>query len=209
MIFMEDYTCFSDERLQKLSADGDQAAENVLAARYSDLAESCARPYFLAGAENSDLRQEAMVGLLSAIREYDPTQQVPFKAYAEICIRRQIFTAIRSASRMKHTPLNSGVSLDEMLTRQSLETGTRMNLDQRRSPEEQVLARESEREFFQSFSRCLSTFEKTVLPLYLDGFSYRSIAEKLGREEKAVDNAVQRIRRKLARIILSGDISES
>lgn len=206
---MEDFQCFSDEQLQQLSVSGSAGAEDALAARYSQLVRVCARPYFLAGGDSEDLTQEGMLGLLSAIREYRPSQGVPFRAYAELCIQRRIFSAIKSASRLKHTPLNSGVSLEDAFDEESSRPGAYAALDLRRSPEEQVLARERADEFFQIFSRCLSPFERNVLHLYLEGHSYISMAAASGRSEKAVDNAVQRIRRKLSRIISSGDNSES
>ena len=206
---MEDFKCFSDEQLQQMSVSGCAGAEDALAARYSQLVRACARPYFLAGGDSEDLTQEGMLGLLSAIREYDPSQGVPFKAYAELCIQRRIFSAIKSASRLKHTPLNSGVSLEDAFENESTRPGMYAALDLRRTPEEQVLARERTDEFFHIFSRCLSPFEQKILHLYLEGRSYCSMAAESGRSEKAVDNAVQRIRRKLSRIISSGDNSES
>ena len=209
MINLEDYSCYSDEQLQKLAASGDHLAEEILTERYTQFVSACAQPYFMLGGEHADLIQEGMVGLVSAIREYRDAQGAPFKAYAEVCIRRRIFSAIRSAARMKHAPLNDGVSLDETLTNPPREVNTRIVLDQRRIPEEQVLARESAQEFFQSFSRRLSPFEQEVLDLYLDGYSYRAMSEMTGKDEKAIDNAVQRIRRKLARILPTGEISSS
>lgn len=206
---MEDYNNFSDEKLQELASAGDPQAENVLAARYSGLVEISARPYYLVGGESADLAQEGMMGLLSAIREYDGSSGVPFKAYASLCIRRRIYSAVKSAARMKHIPLNQGVSLEETLSGSSQEAAARFALDQRLSPEEQVLARESDAEFISTFSRYLSPFEQEVLRLYLEGYTYRAIAQRLGRKEKTVDNAVQRIRRKLARILSLGDNSES
>jgi len=209
MVHMEDYTHLSDEQLQKLASAGDSRAEDLLADRYSALASTCSHSYFMAGADNADLTQEGLFGLISAIREYRESLGVPFRAYAEICIRRRIFSAIRSAARWKHTPLNNGVSLEETLSAQERDPSVRILSEQRRSPEEQVLARESAKEFSTSFTRLLSPFEQQVLQLYLDGYSYRAMAQQLGREEKAIDNAVQRIRRKLAQIYSSGDFSES
>ena len=206
---MEDYTHLSDEQLQKIASAGDSRAEDLLADRYSALAESCARSYYMAGADKADLTQEGMFGLISAIREYRDTQGVPFRAYAELCIRRRIFSAIRSAARWKHTPLNNGVPLEETQSAPRRDTLVRIVSEQRRTPEEQVLARESAKEFSSSFSRLLSPFEQKVLLLYLDGHSYHSMAQQLGREEKAIDNAVQRIRRKLARNLNLGDFSKS
>lgn len=192
-----------------MAVSGSAGAEDALAARYSQLVRVCARPYFLAGGDSEDLTQEGMLGLLSAIREYRPSQGVPFRAYAELCIQRRIFSAIKSASRLKHTPLNSGVSLEDAFGSESARHGTYAALDLRRTPEEQVLARERTDEFFQTFSRCLSPFEQKILHLYLEGQSYCSMAAASGHSEKAVDNAVQRIRRKLSRITSSGDNSES
>lgn len=206
---MEDYTHLSDEQLQSLAASGDSAAEELLADRFSSLAQLIAQSYHIAGAESDDLAQEGRVGLISAIRGYKDSLGVPFHSYAEICIRRRIFSAIRSAARWKHTPLNNGVSLEETLTAPKRDTNARILSEQRRTPEEQVLARESAEEFSDSFSRLLSPFEQSVIRLYLDGYSYRAMACRLDRDEKSIDNAVQRIRRKLARIYSSGDFSES
>ncbi len=206
---MEDYTHLSDEQLQSLAASGDSAAEELLADRFSSLAQLIAQSYHIAGADSDDLAQEGRVGLISAIRGYKDSLGVPFHSYAEICIRRRIFSAIRSAARWKHTPLNNGVSLEETLTAPKRDTNARILSEQRRTPEEQVLARESAEEFSDSFSRLLSPFEQSVIRLYLDGYSYRAMAGRLDRDEKSIDNAVQRIRRKLARIYSSGDFSES
>lgn len=206
---MEDYTHLSDEQLQSLVASGDSAAEELLADRFSSLAQLIAQSYHIAGADSDDLAQEGRVGLISAIRGYKDSLGVPFHSYAEICIRRRIFSAIRSAARWKHTPLNNGVSLEETLTAPKRDTNARILSEQRRTPEEQVLARESAEEFSDSFSRLLSPFEQSVIRLYLDGYSYRAMACRLDRDEKSIDNAVQRIRRKLARIYSSGDFSES
>ena len=206
---MRNYNSLSDEQLQKLAASGDAGAEEALTDRYAQLVDICAQPYFLPGGDRADLTQEGMVGLLSAIRKYRQDKNVPFRAYAELCIRRRIFTAIRYSSRQKHEPLNTGVSLEETLRNPPRESTTRIVSDQRRVPEEQVLARERAQEFYREFLRRLSSFEQEVLQLYLDGFSYRAMAQMTGREEKAIDNAVQRIRRKLARILLSGENSVS
>ena len=206
---MRNYNSLSDEQLQKLAASGDAGAEEALTDRYTQLVDICAQPYFLPGGDRADLIQEGMVGLLSAIRKYRQEENVPFRAYAELCIRRRIFSAIRYSSRQKHEPLNTGVSLEETLLNPPRESTTRIVQDQRRVPEEQVLARERAQEFYSEFLRRLSSFEQEVLQLYLDGFSYRDMAQMTGREEKAIDNAVQRIRRKLARILPFGESSES
>ncbi len=208
VFYMENYEHLSDERLQTMAVAGDSMAEDALAVRYSRLVRICARPYFLAGGDSEDLTQEGMLGLLSAIREFHPSQNGSFKAYAELCIRRRIYSAIKTASRQKHIPLNSGVSLEDAFGDDDRPSNIHVILALRRTPEEQVLARESADEFFQTFSRCLSPFEQKILNLYLDGYSYQSMAAACGRDDKAIDNAIQRIRRKLARILPNGDISE-
>jgi len=204
---MENYFDYTDSELLKIIRH-DAFAEEELVKRYSRLVRRCARPYFLMGGDSEDLLQEGMLGLLSAIRVYDGTMNTPFAAYAELCIRRRLYTAIKSASRLKHTPINGGLSLDDILseenTRPAFYTGAL-----RRIPEEQVLARESANEFFHTFSRYLSSFETKVMSLYLDGLSYYEIAVDVGRPLKSIDNAVQRIKRKLARYPNLGEFSQS
>lgn len=206
---MENFSDYSDELLQEKAASGDRRAEEQLSMRYSRLVKACARPYFLAGGDSEDLTQEGMFGLLSAIREYDPAMNASFKTYAEICIKRRLITAVKTASRMKHTPLNEGVSLDEVLSEENTTRSAQLPKAFRRIPEEQVLARESADEIFHTYSRWLSKFESQVMDLYLDGLSYQEISDRISRSQKSVDNAVQRIRRKLARHLNLGDISGS
>ena len=191
------YVSLSDEQLQALAADREAGAEEMLAERYVRLVRICARPYFLNGGDSEDLIQEGMLGLLSAIREFDPGKGASFKTYAETCIRNRIQSAIRSAARKKHAPLNDGIPLEDVLSDDSQSLGTQLF---QRSPEEQVLARETEKEFISAYSRCLSRFEAQILRLYLAGLSYQEIAAQTGRAPKSVDNAVQRIRRKLAKL---------
>ena len=195
----------SDEQLQALAREGRSGAEDELARRYVRLVRVCARPYFLHGGDSEDLLQEGMLGLLYAIREFDPNKGVLFRTFAETCIRNRIQSAIRSAARKKHAPLNDGVSLDDVLSDESQSLGARYVA---RSPEEQVLARETEHELISASERCLSVLEARILSLYLDGLSYQEMAAATGREVKSIDNAVQRIRKKLAKLP-SGDSSKS
>ena len=204
---MTDYLTLSDFALQRLASEGDGEAEEQLAMRYSRLVRICARPYFLAGGDSEDLTQEGMLGLLSAIRQYDGGSGASFKTFAEHCIRNRLISAVKSASRQKHTPLNDCVSLEYILSDETLNHTAAFPEAFRRTPEEKVLARESEKEFYSTFSRCLSDFESQILFLFLEGLSYREIAEKTDRTEKSVDNAVQRIRRKLAREPNLGEFS--
>ena len=166
--------------------------------RYARTVRRLARPYFLAGGDSEDLIQEGTFGLLSAIRQYDPQSNASFKTFAEHCIRMRHLSAIKSASRLKHFPLNDGISLEQL----SEEPGANLSAFPeffRRTPEELVLARESKEELYSAFLQCLSKFEIKVLELYLDGLSYREIADRLGKSAKSIDNAVQRIRNKLGR----------
>ena len=200
---MIDYASLEDKELQSLASSGDREAEEALAGRYLRLVRACARPFFLAGGDSEDLIQEGTFGLLSAIRQYRADAGASFKTFAEHCIRMRLLSAIKSASQ-----LNDGVSLEQL----SEDPGAQLSAIpeiSRRSPEELVLERESKEELYAAFSKCLSRFELKVLDLYLDGLSYREIADILGKSAKSVDNAVQRIRRKLTRNLKSGDISIS
>ena len=206
---MTDYLSLDDNRLQAIAAGGDRLAEEQLAMRYTQLVRACARPLFLAGGDSEDLIQEGMLGLLTAIRQFDSEMNASFKTYAEICIKSRMYSAVKSAARLKHLPLNDCLSLDHILSEES-QTQLAANPEAfRRTPEEQVLARESKIEFFNASAQQLSKLEKQVLELYLDGLSYSEIALRTHRNEKSVDNAVQRIRRKLARSPNLGAISKS
>ena len=205
---MINFDALTDIELQLLASKGDREAEEKLAERYLRLVRACARPLFLAGGDSEDLIQEGTFGLLSAIRNYDPENSASFKTYAEHCIRMRLLSAIKTASRLKHFPLNDGVSL-EQLSEEPCAHSSAFPEFFRRTPEELVLARESKEELYSAFLLCLSKFEIKVLDLYLDGLSYIEIADRLGKSAKSIDNAVQRIRRKLARNPNLGDISIS
>ena len=198
-----------DSQLSDAELLAQVSGEEALAERYSRLVRICARPLFLAGGDSEDLIQEGMLGLLSAIRQYDPASNVPFKAYAEVCISNRIYSAIKSASRQKHSPLNSGISLDSILSEESQTQASTYPEANCRVTEEQVLARESEQELLSAFTRYLSAFEARVLRLYLSGLSYAEMAAETNKSEKSIDNAVQRIRRKLARLPNFSDFSKS
>jgi len=205
---MENYSNFSDQELITRARAGDRAAEEQLALRYIRLVKICARPFFLVGGDVEDLLQEGMLGLLSAIREHDVSMNTTFKTYAEICVKRRIYSAIKMASRKKHGPLNEMISLDDVLSDESQTKAGASAQAFRRIPEEQVLAQESAEEIIQTYSQCLSRFEAKIMELYLNGLSYSEIAFSCGCPEKSVDNAVQRIRRKLARNPYLGEFSE-
>lgn len=205
---MTDFAAFSDLELQRMAASGERRAEEALVERYMQLVRACSRPFFLAGGESEDLIQEGMFGLLSAVRQYDPENGASFRTFAEHCIKKRILSAIRSASRLKHFPLNDGLSFEQLSEDASLPFAAIPAYAQP-SPEELVLARESKEELYNAFRNHLSKLEIRVLDLFLDGLSYQDIAQRLGKDAKAVDNAVQRIRRKMARDLHFGDISAS
>ena len=205
---MFDYAVLGDIELQKLAAGGDALAEEALVERYLPLVNACARPMKLFGGEGKDLSQEGVFGLISAVRSFDPANGAAFRTYAEHCIRMRLYSAVKTASRQKHQPLNDSMPLEQLSDDPSSQLSAAPELF-RRSPEDLVLARESKEELKNLFARCLSKMEKQVLDLFLDGLSYRDIARVLDKDEKSVDNAVQRIRRKLARSLHPGDISVS
>jgi len=203
---MEPFSQQSDEILCGLAISGDREAEECLVARYRRLVRICARPYFLAGGDSEDLIQEGMIGLLSAIRGFCPERETVFRAYAEVCIRNRICTAVRAAARDKHGPLNRSVSIDSPQFDDSPYPVRPQPLD---DPEDALISREERENQMKALQSKLSDLEKTVLEFYLDGLSCREIAQQVGRPLKSVDNAVQRIRRKAAPFLTSGDISVS
>lgn len=208
MCTMFEYADMNDMELLQLASKGDRLAEEALAGRYMRLVRACARPMFLAGGDSEDLIQEGMFGLLSAIRQFDKNAGASFRTFAEHCIRKRLLSAVKSASRLKHFPLNDGMSLEQLSEDPSPQLSVTPEFF-RYSPENLVLARESKEELYAVFAQCLSKLERKVLDLYLDGFSYGEIAARLDKDAKSIDNAVQRIRRKLARNPNLGDISIS
>lgn len=190
----------SDEELCASVRAGNRLAEEVLAARYHRLVRSCARPYFLAGSDSEDLLQEGMFGLIKAIREYEPGHGASFYTFAETCIRRRLYSVLKAATSGKHAPLNHAIPLDPSFFDANLSFA---NAD----PEMLLIDREKAASLLESARKLLSEFEVKILGFYLEGLTCREIAETVGKSPKSVDNAVQRIRRKIARQLLSGDIS--
>ncbi len=194
----------TDEQLCVLAQGGSSEAEELLVTRCTRLVRICARPLFLAGGDSEDLLQEGMFGVLAAIRSFDPARQTQFRTYAEVCIRTKLVSAVRKAASGRHTPLNDSVSFEHP---QFDEGGLPDHGEP--DPETALISREEWSDRLNSLKDCLTEFEATVLQLYLGGYSYSEIAQQTGRQTKAVDNAVQRIRRKVARQLTSGDISKS
>jgi len=198
----------SDEALCALAASGNREAEEVLVARYNRLVRTCARPFFLIGGDSEDLTQEGMVGLIKAVREYDAAKEASFRTFAEICIRNRLYSVLRAAARDKHSPLNQSVPLDTPFLDSNSYTSGTSHLAQR-NPEDFLIDREHTAALLAGVRKQLSEFEAKILGYYLDGLSCREIAETVGKPPKSVDNAVQRIRRKVARQLQSGDLSGS
>ena len=201
-------TDLSDEELCGRAASGDRFAEEVLVVRYNRLVRICARPYFLLGGDSEDLIQEGMLGLIKAIREFLPDHSASFKTFAEVCVRNRIISAIKAAARDKHTPLNHSVSIETPLFDETSGYYSIEAVDHQADPETLVISREEFQERRQAILSQLSGFEATVLGFYLDGLSCSEIAAQVNRSPKSVDNAVQRVRRKLAQTN-PGDFSKS
>ena len=197
------YVGMTDEDIVDLSHDGDSGAEEYLLIKYKNFVRSKARSYFLIGADHEDIVQEGMIGLYKAIRDYRREKLSSFRAFAELCVTRQIITAIKTATRQKHIPLNSYVSLNKPLYD---EESDRTLLDvimeaQISNPEEMIINRENLGNIHARIREVLSGLEQQVLQAYLDGKSYQEIAESLGRHVKSIDNALQRVKRKLEKYL--------
>lgn len=193
------YAEFTDEQIVEMSHSGDMAAEEYLLDKYKNFVRSKARSYFLVGADHEDIVQEGMIGLYKAIRDFRPDKLSSFRAFAELCITRQIITAIKTATRQKHIPLNNYVSLNKPLyDEESDRTLLDAIVEGRISdPEELIINMENVGNIRTKINEVLSTLEQQVLNAYLDGKSYQEIAESLGRHVKSIDNALQRVKRKL------------
>ncbi|WP_425506992.1 RNA polymerase sporulation sigma factor SigH [Texcoconibacillus texcoconensis] len=188
-----------DDHLVKYAREGDSAALEHLINKYKNFVRAKARSYFLIGADHEDIIQEGMIGLYKAIRDFQGDKQSSFKAFAELCITRQIITAIKTATRQKHIPLNSYVSLDKPLYDEESE---RTLLDvicgsHITDPEELLINQEEFDNIEVKMSELLSDLEQEVLMLYLNGRSYQEISVDLNRHIKSIDNALQRVKRKL------------
>ena len=201
------YESLSDEALCAQARQGDRDAEEVLVSRYNRLVRQLARPLFLAGGDSDDLIQEGMIGLVHGLREYDPSRSASFRTFAEICIRRRLYSAVRDAARDKHSPLNQSVPLELPFfdSPSSLDAA----LVSRQTPEDLIIGQEGVQDMLRGVRKQLSDFEAKILGFYLDGLTTREMAEAVRRSPKSVDNAVQRIRRKVAQRLLSGDLSGS
>ncbi|MEN1968917.1 RNA polymerase sporulation sigma factor SigH [Lentibacillus sp. N15] len=198
-----------DDAIIQLIQNGNSHALDFLIHKYRSFVRAKARTYFLIGADKEDIVQEGMIGLYKAIRDFDGDKLSSFKAFAELCITRQIITAIKTATRQKHIPLNSYVSLDKPIYD---EESDRTLLDviggsKAIDPQELLINRERYGDMEDKLSELLSDLESRVLNLYLDGRTYQEISVELKRHVKSIDNALQRVKRKLEQLIDSSEIS--
>lgn len=207
---LQRYSNLTDEEAVEHCHQGDTLAEEYLLDKYKNFVRSKARSYFLIGADHEDIVQEGMIGLYKAIRDYRPEKLSSFRAFAELCITRQIITAIKTATRQKHIPLNSYISLNKPLyDEESDRTLMDVIMEGRVSnPEEIIINREDLININERIKDVLSGLEQEVLSAYLDGKSYQEIAESLGRHVKSIDNALQRVKRKLEKYLEESEKKE-
>lgn len=197
------YAEMSDEEIVELAQQGEQFAIEFLVDKYKNFVRAKARAYFLIGADREDIIQEGMIGLFKAIRDYNGDKLTSFRAFAELCITRQIITAIKTATRQKHIPLNSYVSLnkpvyDEESDRTLMDIITTNKVT---NPEEIIISREEFVFIEKKMGEILSSLEWKVLMAYLEGKSYQEISVDLKRHVKSIDNALQRVKRKLEKYL--------
>ena len=205
-------TELSDDELVARFQGGDELSVQVLLDRYRRFARAKARSYFLVGADSDDVEQEALIGLYKAARDFRPEHQSSFRAFAELCITRQIITAIKTATRQKHQPLNSYLSLSGTRPGEENGSGTVEEVLEAKGlidPIEFIISMEDLRSMRRMMSEMLSKLEVEVLRLYVEGKSYQEIAEVLGRHVKSIDNALQRIKRKLEGHLAERDATEA
>ncbi len=204
----ESYKDYRDEELVRIAQAGDDAVQDYLLDKYKSLVRAKSRAYFLIGADSEDIIQEGMIGLYKAIRDFNGEKNTSFRSFAELCVNRQMITAIKAATRQKHQPLNSYISLNKPVYEDETEQ-TYMDLLQEGAflnPETLLIGQENRNFLEDQLVKHLSGFETRVLMLYLQGRSYFEIARTLKKPEKSIDNALQRIKKKLERFLEEKDV---
>ena len=196
------FQSMTDEDAVVLAQQGDGQALAYLLNKYKNFVRTKARSYFLIGADHEDIVQEGMIGLYKAIRDFQPARLASFRSFAELCVKRQIITAIKAATRQKHVPLNSYVSLNKPLYDEESDR-TLLDVIEGRvtNPEDLYISQEELSNIQAQIDELLSDLEKKVLDAFMDGKSYQEIAELLGRHVKSIDNALQRVKRKLFKLL--------
>ena len=199
------YEAMDDREIITYIQHGDKEAIDFLLNKYKNLVRAISQEYFIIGADKEDLIQEGMIGLYKAVRDFDPNKNVPFFGFAKLCITRNIITAIKLATRQKNQPLNNSLSLEQTL----YEDETAFALETKDlNPEDQLIDKESKIYIEENMLHSLSQLEWRVLSLHLKGRTYQEIATILSKDEKAIDNAIQRSRKKIEKIILNKNLTE-
>lgn len=197
------YNNFSDEELIEKLRAGDAEIADYIMEKYKPLVRKKTNAMYLIGGETEDLIQEGMIGLFKAVRDFKPEKEVSFFAFAEICITRQLYSALEASNRKKHIPLNTYISFSNQEESEGLNL-EQMVTEQNISPEQMMIEQEGKKEFFDKLEEKLSPMERKVLYLYLEGSSYIQIADHMGKTPKSIDNTLQRIRGKIK--LLKDDI---
>ena len=198
----EEFDGVAEEEIAHLAKEGNDRATEYIINKYMDFVRLKFKSYFLAGADRDDVLQEGMIGLYKAIRDFDKDKNVMFKTFAELCITRHIITAVKSATRKKHIPLNGYVSLDKPETDYTYFESTNFWREQKGlDPEQIMIEKENVRGMEGQIDELLSPFEAQVLMYHLNGYSYSKTAELLKKDPKSVDNALQRIKKKLEKFL--------
>lgn len=198
-----------EQKLIERAQAQDHEAIDSLMKRYKSLVRKRARSLFMTGGDQDDLMQEGMIGLFKAIQDYDKTKEAGFVTFAELCITRQLYSAVKSSNRQKNIPLNTYVSIySPVYTQENGEQDGNLIVDHSleamgMSPEEILIDRENEENLRKRIYECLSKLEREVFSLYLDGMTYQEIAKKLEKEPKSIDNALQRIKSKVNKVLLN------
>lgn len=201
-----DYSNYTDEELILRLRDGETGVTDYIMEKYKNLVRSKAKSMYILGADSEDLIQEGMIGLFKAVRDYDSGRDASFATFADLCVSRQMYTAVQASRRQKHTPLNTYISLYEESSargeREGAELIQSMVSKADLNPEDLMIDRENVENLSRQIEQELSPFENQVLDLYLTGMSYTQIARVLGKDDKSTDNALFRIKGKVKRILL-------
>ncbi|HAS74581.1 MAG TPA: RNA polymerase sporulation sigma factor SigH [Clostridiales bacterium UBA8960] len=195
-----------EEIIVEQARKGDPKAQEILIKKYKNFVRSKARSYFLIGADREDIIQEGMIGLFKAMRDYQPDRVSSFKSFAELCIKRQIITAIKTATRQKHIPLNSYVSLNKPVFDDDSDRtlyDVMSNNSKELNPEHLIIKREELSHIEEKMGEVLSDLEWKVLNAYLEGKSYQEISIEMNKHVKSVDNALQRVKKKLEKSLVN------
>lgn len=203
----EQYEQDTDEELILRYRDGEEGIMDYIMDKYKNLVRKNAGSMYILGADREDLIQEGMIGLFKAVRDYDSGRDVSFFTFADLCVSRQMYTAVQASSRKKHMPLNTYISFyshqrqNEEAGQEQMELASILPSGQESNPEERIIDQENVEAIGMVIEKELSSFEKQVLDLYMTGMNYHQIARVLGRDDKSTDNALQRIKHKLKKAL--------